>query len=157
MVNLAIVILNWNGYEDSKQCLESLYKNHNVSFQVILVDNGSNDNSVSKLKDQYLNLELITLPENIGFAAGNNVGIRAALKEEPEAILLLNNDTVLSTTCLEQMFSCLKRSEEIGAVVPKIFYKHDPELIWYAGGKTNWWKISVQHFGFRKKIKIFMM
>ena len=107
-IELAIIILNWNGYEDTQNCLDSIYKNQHISFQVFLVDNGSTDDNSLKFKEKFQNLDVIELPENIGFAAGNNVGIKAALKNEPEAVLLLNNDTVLSANCLEKMFLYLK-------------------------------------------------
>lgn len=148
---LTIVLLNWNGYDDTKHCLESIYTKTDVFFNVVLIDNGSIDNSVSKIRSLFPELKIIELPENIGYAAGNNVGLRFAVEQNSEAVLLLNNDTILSENCLYEMLKCLNENPQVGAVVPKIYYQHDPNLIWYAGGEICWWKLSVRHFGFRQK------
>ena len=150
-LELVIVILNWNGYDDSRRCLESVYQSQRVSFRVVLVDNGSSDDSVNRLKVQFPGLEIIALPENIGYAAGNNVGLRRAQQLFPEAVLLLNNDTVLAADCLRQMLDCARSRQRIGAVVPKIYYLNDPKVLWYAGGGIQWWRVSVSQDGFRQE------
>ncbi len=149
-LELVIVILNWNGYDDTRWCLESVYRSQKIQFRVVLVDNGSSDDSVNRLQAQFTGLEFIALPENIGYAAGNNVGLRWALQMLPEAVLLLNNDTVLAEDCLRQMFDCARNRQRIGAVVPKIYYLHDPTRLWYAGGGIHWWRVSVSQNGFRQ-------
>lgn len=146
---LQIVVLNWKKYAETKQCLDSIYGNGFWSRQVVLVDMESEPEVVSRLRPGYPGLEVIPVQENIGYAAGNNIGLRLALERNVPAVLLLNNDTVLAEDCLAVMMAELER-EKIGAVVPKIYYAHDPERIWYAGGDIRWWRVSVQHFGFRR-------
>ncbi len=149
-IDVAVVILHWRNLDDTATCLESVFASEGVKPGVWLVDNGSGDD-LNALQEKFPELTIIRLPENLGFAAGNNAGIRAALKRAPEAVLLLNNDTVVASDAISKMLHFLRSSPGAGAVVPKIFYFHQPDLLWYAGGKIAWWKVSVQHFGFRRK------
>ncbi|MCE5214153.1 MAG: glycosyltransferase, partial [Methanobacterium sp.] len=95
---VTIVIVNWNGWEDTIECLKSLYHVNYTNFNIIIVDNHSQDDSVKKIKDYIENKKLILIvnDENYGFAEGNNIGIRYAQKNfNPDYILLLNNDTIV--------------------------------------------------------------
>ena len=147
--DVVIIILNWNGCEDTRACLESVYAVRNITFHVVVVDNGSKDGSIVRLRRQFADLEIIELATNTGYAAGNNMGLRRAMEYNPRAVLLLNNDTILSPECPGRLYSCLMRDEKVAAAVPKIYYAHAKKMIWYAGGSINWLRVSVHQDGYR--------
>ncbi len=165
---VSIIILNWNGWKDTVECLESLYQISHPNYDVILVDNGSKDDSLNEIK-AYLNgtksvvskffaysadnkpikafeyttneaelggrvgeiadlpsnnrIILIRNDKNYGFAEGNNIGIRYALKAlDPEYILLLNNDTVVKADFLDELVKAINNDESFGFAGPIIYY-----------------------------------
>ena len=153
---VAIIILNWNGWKDTIECLESLYQVTYPAYCVIVVDNGSEDESVEKIKEYckgksifcleytkqevetlnikikkafyHKNLILIKNDKNYGFAEGNNIGIRFALKAlDPDYILLLNNDTVVDKYFLDELVKIAEKDKRIGIVAPKQFSYYNPE------------------------------
>ena len=103
MPKVFIIILNWNGYQDTVECLQSVRRLTYPSCKVIVVDNGSSDGSAAKLKEEFKEVFYIENKENLGFATGNNVGISYALENGADYILLLNNDTVVEPMVLEDM------------------------------------------------------
>jgi len=120
---IAIIILNWNGWRDTIECLESLFKIEYPNFQVVVVDNGSNDESIQRLNawsEGKINIEIISLEENLGFARGNNVGIKRALEINPDYILILNNDTVVEPDFLNLLVNCLKVAPERALAAPQV-------------------------------------
>jgi len=136
-----IIILNWNGWEDTIECLESLKKIDYPNYNIVLADNGSTDESVLRLKDfcSKYNEELFFLENqnNLGFAGGNNVGIKYALENQADYVLLLNNDTTVEPDFLTQLIKAAESDKKIGMLGPKInFYDHK-DRIWFLGGKIN--------------------
>lgn len=120
-----IIILNWNGWRDTIECLESLYKINYPSYQVVVVDNGSTDDSVSRIKrwakENGKTLEALEIKENLGFARGNNVGIKYVIgNENPEYILILNNDTTVERDFLKAMVSEIKRLPNAALCAPQV-------------------------------------
>ena len=184
---VAIIILNWNGWEDTLECLESVYQITYPNYDVIVVDNGSEDESVQKIREycggeieveskffeysgenkpikiiEYTREEaeagggkergIVDLPsnrkmilikneENYGFAEGNNIGMRYALKAlNPDYVLLLNNDTVVDGEFLGELVKVGESDGKIGIVGPKIYYYNyngNRDVIWFAGGKIS--------------------
>jgi hypothetical protein len=137
---VTIIILNWNGWHDTVECLESLIKISYSNYKVKLIDNGSTDDSVKRIKDWTTGktalekkIEIITLTENLGFAAGNNQAIAKALEQRADYILLLNNDTVVESDFLGPLVETAVK-EEAGVASPKIMFDADPSKIWFAGG-----------------------
>lgn len=140
MPSVAIIIVNWNGLELTEACLASLKKLDYQNFKVVLVDNNSDDGSVSCFKNKYENIHIIALDQNTGFTGGNNAGITWALKNEFDYVLLLNNDTVISdSNFLTTMISALESEEQAGMACPAIYDYNDPDEVWYAGGKCSLW------------------
>ena len=133
---VSIIILNWNGLEDTIECLESLKKITYPNYEVIIVDNGSEGNDVEVLRQRFGDyIHLIENDKNYGFAEGNNIGMRYAFQNlNPEYLLLLNNDTVVSPHFLTELVEVAKNDGDIGIVGPKICYYHEPQTINSAGG-----------------------
>ena len=134
-VSVAIILVNWNGLEFTKACLESLRKVDFPNFQVILVDNGSDDDEGKKLKSAFPEIELLETGKNLGFAGGNNVGINHALGQRFSHVLLLNNDTIVEPDFLGELVRKGQQNPKIGVVQPLILFLHNPKIIWSAGGK----------------------
>lgn len=116
-----ILIVNWNNYSDTKECLDSLAQLTSDNYQVMLVDNGSIDNSSQLLEEEFPEIQLVNLQENLGFAGGNNVGLEYALKEEFPFTLLLNNDTIVQDgDFLAKLVQVLEEEPSVGAVGPTV-------------------------------------
>ena len=145
-----IVILNWNGKEDTLACLESIHKVSYPNFSVILVDNASHDGTVESVRNAFPSVKVITNKENIRFAAGNNVGIEFALRNGARYVLLLNNDTTVDPCFLSELVNAAEYDNRIGIAGAKIYYHADPKRIWFAGGKVNYWKGWTSHIGIRE-------
>ena len=125
------IVLNWNGKNDTIQCLASL-KALTTAHSVLVVDNGSTDDSALEIARAFPDVEVIATGSNLGYAEGNNVGLRHALKNSPDAILILNNDTVVEPNLLSAF---LKRDLPIqgGSLVQM----SNPERLDHIGGMWN--------------------
>jgi GT2 family glycosyltransferase len=116
-MELSVIIVNYNGIKYLKECLDSLYdKLKNTSFEIIVIDNNSEDESCSYIKKNYPNVLLIESKENLGFGRGNNLGVKFA---KGEIILLLNNDTVLLDS-IEPAIEILTKNENLGILTIKM-------------------------------------
>lgn len=161
MIQVSIVILNWNGKEDTLECLESLKKLQikNFNCQIVTVDNGSTDGSQQLIQRSITRItsttsitgKLIKNKENLGFAGGNNIGIRFALKKGADFVLILNNDTVVDRDLIVRLLEIAGKHQDAGIFSPKIYFapgfefhkeRYSPgvrgKVLWYAGGKMNW-------------------
>ena len=133
-----IVILNWNGYKDTSELLESLYKINYADFKIVVVDNSSSQGEAEKLKINYGDkVHIILCKENLGFSSGNNVGIKYSLGKNADYILLLNNDTIVEPNFLDILVKKLELENKVGIVAPRINYYDEPEKIWSEGGKIS--------------------
>lgn len=141
-----IIILNWNGVADTLECLNSLKSIQYLNHKIIVIDNGSKDNESEFIKRKFPEIEVIRNKENKGFAEGNNIGIKEALKKGAEYILLLNNDTIVSPNFLTILINFAQKEKKIGIVGPKILY-YNSDRIWFNGGKIWWW------LGFNKHLE----
>lgn len=149
MPNVGIVISNYNGWQDTVQCLESLQKQTCRDFEIILLDDASTNDSVQQLQ-KHLTENTVFLPQeaNSGFAAVNNVGMRRALADGCDWVLLLNNDTVVAPDFLETLL----RETPAGAVsCPKMLFLDPPDEIWFAGGELDRATGKVKHLGGHEK------
>ncbi|MDD3043219.1 MAG: glycosyltransferase family 2 protein [Methanosarcinaceae archaeon] len=132
-----MIILNFNGKEDTLECLESLKKLNYTNYKIILVDNGSTDGSVEILKNTYPAMEIIENGENLGFSEGNNVGIRKSIENKTDYLLLLNNDTVVDPNFLGELVNVAERDPTIGIVGPVVFHYNDVDKIQSAGSRVS--------------------
>jgi len=137
-----IIILNWNGKEDTLECLTSVAKINYSTYELIVVDNGSTDNSVKAIRSQFPNVHIIETKENLGFAEGNNVGIRHALSSGSDFILLLNNDTWVDKNFLDHLVTEAKITNNAFIYGPTIFYADKKNTIWFSGAKWNTDKLA---------------
>ncbi|MFA6096700.1 MAG: glycosyltransferase family 2 protein [Candidatus Paceibacterota bacterium] len=142
-----IVVLNWNGLSDARECILSLQKNNYANYEIVVVDNGSTDNSAAILKRAFPYITIIENGINYGFAGGNNIGIEYSLRQGADYILLLNNDTAVESAFLSKLVEAGDSDEAIGLVESKICYYDEPKKIWFAGGKIDWLKTKGTHMG----------
>lgn len=136
MKKIFIIILNFNGGDDILSCLDSLQlikEPTSWKKEIIVIDNASTDGSVKKIESKYRKIKVLKNKKNLGFAAGNNIGIRYALKRNADAIILLNQDTVVEKTFLEPL---LKNPADIVGSVIK--FKRGRRWLYDYGGKINW-------------------
>lgn len=122
-----VVILSWNGQSDTIACLGSLLPVSSEGVQVVLVDNGSTDDTVSLVKERFPELVVIENRENLGWAGGNNVGIRYALSKGAEAVVLLNNDTLADRKQMAILIAGF-RALPNALLHPRILYFDEPEI-----------------------------
>lgn len=133
-----IVIINWNQPEMTKECLESLAQISYSCYKVLVVDNGSTDDSVASIRAAFPETIMLETGENLGYSEGNNVGIRLALEQGAEYILLLNNDTTVDRPMLGQMVEVAESETHIGIVGPTQYYFDLPDTIWGAANYVEW-------------------
>ena len=134
---VAIVLVNWNSFELTKDSLESLRLTKFNDYDCIVVDNGSVDGSGDLIEKQFPNCIVLKSSTNKGFTGGNNLGIVYALQNDYEYIMMLNNDVFVEPDFLEPLIARLDQDSLIGAVQPLIYFHHDRNLIWNAGSTYN--------------------
>ena len=142
---VSIIVLNWNGLDDTIECLESLRDVTYPNYKFIVVDNGSAGDDVRILRERFGECaHTIANDRNYGFAEGNNIGMRYALDSfDPAYLLLLNNDTVIAPDSLDELVKVAESDSTIGIVGPKIYYydfEGRKDVIWAAGGKVYKWR-----------------
>jgi hypothetical protein len=133
-MTIAVIVLNWNGKQDTLECLSSLSAIRYPHWIPIVVDNGSTDDSVSAIASQFPDVTVLQSKENLGFAEGNNRGIRYALEQGAEAILLLNNDTIVDPEILHAFAAGGKRGDVLGA---KLYSYREKNRLDHLGGKWD--------------------
>jgi hypothetical protein len=133
---IAIIVLNWNTYELTQKCLNSLSKISYANFQIILVDNGSQDGSGVKLNREFNPAKYFSNSKNLGFTGGNNIALQN-LDKSFDYVLLLNSDTEVDTGFLEPLVRRMDSEPNIGAIQPVIFNYENPKIVWNAGGDFN--------------------
>jgi GT2 family glycosyltransferase len=136
-----VVVLNWNNYDDTKACLESLERATYGNLEIVVVDNGSADGSGKRLQEKFPQHRFIFNERNIGFSRGCNAGIRETLKDaECSYVLLLNNDATVAPGFLEKAVATAQADDRIGLISGKIFRSLESKKLWYAGGEISMWR-----------------
>ena len=143
---VSIIILNWNGWADTLECLASLNRLDYNNFEIILIDNASKERP-PLVSVQFLKLAIFQIfnEKNLGFAGGNNQGIKIALERGADYVLLLNNDTTIETDFLSKLIEAGENNKAYGIFGPVIYCSDEPEKIWFAGGQFNWLKTRGSH------------
>jgi GT2 family glycosyltransferase len=137
-----IVLLNWNGLRDTIHCLDSIRRLDYMNYEVIIVDNGSSDDSVSHLKKNYPWITLIESSRNLGYTGGNNLAMRHAIENHGDYIWLVNNDTVLNVDSLRKLVALAETTPSIGLLSPLVFYLDHPDAVQFAGSVFDWKNLS---------------
>ena len=135
MDKVCIVILNYNNFEDTIECVQSLRSAINSEkYKIVIVDNASTNDSVSKLNNVLSPIEIIVSSENRGYAHGNNIGIKYAEQAGYEYICILNNDTIIDADFIETCKNELKNNSQVAFVSPALVEYKDNNLIQSTGG-----------------------
>ena len=181
-----IIILNWNGWKDTIECLESIQKIIYENYRLVIIENGSEDVSLTKIclwakklklqtvlygkyqaenggtLEQEIQLNnttskqkivIINNEENLGFAAGANVGIRYAISSGADYVWLLNNDTTVEKHTLNRMINDFSGKEKYRGITPKIVHYENPNLIWNAGSDFTWYGGLKRNLNHKKLLK----
>ncbi len=127
---VTVVIVNWNGKNVIMPCLEALRNQTFKSFRTVLVDNGSQDGSVEYVREHFPEVHVISLPENHGFSAANNMALRSV---DTKYAALLNNDAVSDPDWLATLVHALEKTPEAGFAASKILCFHCPDYLDRAG------------------------
>lgn len=152
-----IILLNWNGCVDTIACLKSLSRLEGVAPRIVVCDNASIDDSWVRLQSYITQhpeqrISLIQTGENLGFAGGNNVGLRIAMSDlEMGFVWLLNNDTEVSPEALSALVTYMAKHEDVGICGSTLLYMDEPSQIQAVGGQYNAWLGTSKHvFGHQK-------
>lgn len=144
---VCVIVTNWNQAEHTLACLETIYAQDYKDVSVLVVDNGSTDDTVHRVSTAYPQATLLALPKNLGPTGGYNSGFRYALETGFNLVFLLNNDTLLAPDCISELVNEAQSAQDIGLVMPKIYYADEPNRIWSVGGWENKWNYEVQRPG----------
>lgn len=147
---IGIIILNWNGKKDTLACLQSLESLNYPNKELVVVDNGSTDDSVSSLIQFYPQTSILETGKNLGYAGGNNIGIRYGLERDWELFLLLNNDTIVDKEILYAFVEGFAQYPQAGVFGGKIYLMEEPQKLDHFGGMWNKEKIDFDYVGHRQ-------
>jgi len=136
--SVMFVVVNWNQRQLTLDCLASLQEQNYGNFAVVLVDNGSEDDSVTAVRAAYPEVTVLENGRNLGIAGANNVGIKHALKANVDYVFLLNNDTTVDPDMLTHLVAIAESEPDVGITGPTMLYFNQPDVIWCAGNSVNW-------------------
>lgn len=136
--HVGVVVLNWRRPREILACLTSISAQAYPSYEIVVVDNGSANGSAQEIRRQFPAIEVIENGQNLGFAAGSNVGIRHLVRRGADYLLLLNDDALCDPDVLHRMVALAEAEPDIGVLGPTIFYADEPgTTIWSAGGRVD--------------------
>ncbi len=146
-MKIATVLVNYNGYQDTVDCVKSLL-NSKIQTDIFVVDNASKNDEAEKLERDFSTVTIIKSDKNLGFSGANNLAIQRAIEADYDYVMLLNNDTEIASDMVELLLS---EASENCVVVPSMYYFSEREKLWYAGGKISKFKGGARHFYRTKK------
>jgi len=139
------IVLNWNNYEDTRECLQSLKQLEFKGLDIVVVDNNSTDGSYKKINQNFPEIDIYQTTENRGFAGGMNLGINKALDLDFDYIWILNNDVVFQDRfVLNKLVKTLESSPDVGGVTPRIREAKEGST-WFLSGEINWDTATANH------------
>ncbi|MFM9328706.1 glycosyltransferase family 2 protein [Paenibacillus mesotrionivorans] len=146
---VCIVLVNYNGFHDTVECIKSLKKISYDNYRIIVVDNGStvqpDDSELLFIKSNSL---YIAGGQNLGFSGGNNIGIKHSKEYNPDYYLLLNNDTIVEKDFLSILVEASIMNVDAGIVCGRINFYDNRDRLWFAGGKIDFRNIATKHCGY---------
>ncbi|HIP71867.1 MAG TPA: glycosyltransferase family 2 protein, partial [Anaerolineae bacterium] len=131
------VITHWNALDDTNETLRSTLASSYSNIKAVIVDNGSTDGSPDELSRLYPHIPLIKTGKNGSITKAYNLGVRYALDDGADYILMLNNDIKIDSRMVELLMDVIENNPEVGIVTPKIYYYDEPDIIWFAGGMRS--------------------
>lgn len=156
-MKVVTVVLNFNSQKYIAECLDSLLK---INTDILVVDGASTDSSVEFIKSNYGGLKLIEMPKNLGYAGGNNVGLRYALENNYDFVWIVNPDIVVDPKSLDEAIKVMTKDDKTAVVASKVYFapgfefhknryskKELGRVIWYAGGDNDWNNVFTVHYG----------
>ncbi len=143
-----VVIVNWNRANDTIECLQSLANSDYSNYRPLVIDNGSTDSSPETIRATFPAVEVIVNEDNLGFARASNIGIKHALRQGADYVLLLNNDTLVDRRLLTELVAVGESNPQIGMLVPKIYYHGGEGRLWSAGARWRRFPPRVTIIGF---------
>ncbi len=168
-----IVVLNFNNWRDTVECLDSLLEITYKNYSIVIVDNDSNDGSPEKIvthcrgiseeidilntneqitaHKKTVRIKLLRADKNGGYGYGNNLGIKYALSERADYVLIINNDTIVDPDFLQPLVNTCEDDKTMGIVSGKIYYYDKPDTIWSNGGHFHSCTGKVEQFNFNEK------
>jgi GT2 family glycosyltransferase len=141
---IGIVLVNYNGKKYQADCINTISHSTYKNYMIIVVDSGSSDGSVEELRNSFNEIRILEMHQNVGVAKGNNIGIKYALENGCDYVLLLNNDTEVDQYMLERLVN--NASSKV-ITVPKIYYYNNKKMLWFAGGEIDWHRGFTIHYG----------
>ncbi|MFQ3682373.1 glycosyltransferase family 2 protein [Roseiflexus sp.] len=144
---VAIIIVNWNTGQRTLECLQQLAQQTYCRCVVLVVDNGSNDDSIERIKRDAPAAILIALSQNLGFAAGVNRALAHTLMRDVKYVLLLNNDTRFPPDLIERLVMRMEREPHVGIATPKIYKTGKDRQLWGIGGRMGYAWLTVESMG----------
>jgi hypothetical protein len=142
-----VLVLTYNGAGLTLDCLRTLDRQSGASFDVLIVDNASPDGTAETLGRERPELEVLQAGSNLGYAGGNNLGLRHALQAGQGPFLLLNNDTLMEPDCLRTLLAVLDRHPGTGVVGPMVYTWGEGKTISSAGGRIDWRRADAINVG----------
>lgn len=162
-MKVAIIVLNWNGVKYIKSCLDSLTKlktRKSDVVEVVVVDNASTDDSPELIRKNYPQFMFLANPSNLGYAAGNNVGLEYAKDQNTDYVWVINSDIQVAPDSLTHLLDFAQAHPQAGLLAPKIYFTKGYEyhkdnysaaqlgkVLWFAGGLLDWSNIASLHVG----------
>ncbi len=135
--HVAVVVLSWNGLDETLACLESVGRSDWPEMTTIVVDNGSDQPLEPAIAERFPNVLVVRNEANLGFAGGMNTGTRKALELDADYVLLLNNDTDVDPTMIRRLLDAAEGQPDTGIVSPLDFFRDSPDTISMIGLRFN--------------------
>jgi hypothetical protein len=131
------IVLNWNGRQDTLACLQSLERVECPDLGVVCVDNGSTDGSQQAVREAFPQVTLIEAGANLGYAGGNNLGLRYALDAGADWMMLVNNDATVAPDVVAGFERAVRAYPRAGILAGKVYFADRPQTIWFAGQRVG--------------------
>ncbi len=147
---VAIILVNWNSFDVTNDCIESLKSIDYTSYSIVVVDNGSVDGSGDQLLQLHPEIVLIKSETNQGFTGGNNLGFEYSLKHGFDYSMMLNNDTFVEPNFLSALINYMEGQPSVGIIQPRIQFNHNRSVLWNGGSYYHKWLGFLYTKGFNK-------
>ncbi len=144
---VAVVVLAYNNYADTQECLASVLNLDYPALQVWLVDNGSQDGTAQRVAEAFPAVRIVSTGKNLGVAGGFNAGIVPALQAGADYVFILNNDTLVEPDLIRVLVREAQAHPDYGILMPKILYYSDRQRIWSIGARYRWFPPAIVMVG----------